>query len=160
MTWISRSGSPFNSKITDAIDRPEDVFDHARKSTLAWFPMLRGVRFTHSWGGVFGIPRDRMPIMTYDPATGIATGRGYTGEGVATANLSGRVLADLITERDTELTHLPMTRHQPRQWEREPLRWAGVTYVRSSLARLNRKAESTGTWPDKPTLAQRLFGGE
>jgi glycine/D-amino acid oxidase-like deaminating enzyme len=112
-----RAQYPFNSKITDALDREESIFAHARRAAIEWFPPLRDVRFTHAWGGVFGVPRDHMPVMNYDKRTGIATGRGYTGEGVATANLSGRVLADLITETDSPLTRLPMTTHQPRQWE-------------------------------------------
>ena len=84
-----RAQYPFRSEITDALDRNEPIFEHARQATLDWFPMLQGVRFTHSWGGVFGVPRDHMPVMRYDKRTGVATGRGYTGEGVATANLSG-----------------------------------------------------------------------
>jgi glycine/D-amino acid oxidase-like deaminating enzyme len=152
-----RAQYPYNSKITDALDRSESIFEHARRATLEWFPMLRGVRFTHAWGGVFGVPRDHMPVMTYDRRTGIATGRGYTGEGVATANLSGRVLADLITETDSPLTRLPMTAHRSRPWEPEPLRWLGVTFVTESRKRLLRKVEQTGKYPEKPTLAQRIW---
>jgi glycine/D-amino acid oxidase-like deaminating enzyme len=152
-----RARYPFNSKITDALDRNEAIFEHARQATLAWFPMLKGVRFTHSWGGVFGVPRDHMPVMTYDRRTGIATGRGYTGEGVATANLSGRVLADLITETDSELTRLPMTKHESKSWEPEPLRWLGVKFVTSSRKRMMRKVERTGEYPKRPTLAQRIW---
>jgi glycine/D-amino acid oxidase-like deaminating enzyme len=152
-----RAQYPFNAKITDALDRNEEIFAHARRATLEWFPMLRGVRFTHSWGGVFGVPRDQMPVMTYDRRTGIATGRGYTGEGVATANLSGRVLADLITETDSPLTRLPMTGHRSRPWEPEPLRWLGVTFVRRGRQKMLQEVERTGHYPEKPTLAQRLW---
>ena len=152
-----RAQYPFNSKITDALDREESIFEHARKSTVNWFPMIEGVRFTHSWGGVFGVPRDHMPVMSYDKASGIATGRGYVGEGVATANLSGRVLADLISEADTPLTRLPMTTHQTKPWEPEPLRWLGVKFVTLSRKRMMDKVERTGRYPEKPTLAQRLW---
>lgn len=152
-----RAQYPFNSKITDALDREESIFEHARQATLQWFPMLKGVRFTHSWGGVFGVPRDHMPVMRYDRATGIATGRGYVGEGVATANLSGRVLADLITETDTDLTRLPMTTHRSRVWEPEPFRWLGVKFVTSSRKRMMKQVESAGRYPEKPTLAQRIW---
>ena len=152
-----RARYPFNSRISDALDRQEAIFAHARRAALDWFPMLAGVRFTHAWGGVFGVPRDHMPVMTYDRRTGLATGRGYTGEGVATANLSGRVLADLITETDSPLTRLPMTRHRSRAWEPEPLRWLGVTFVTRSRQKLLREVERTGRYPEKPTLAQRLW---
>lgn len=150
---------PFGSRVTDSLDRQEAIFAHARAAALDWFPLLKGARFTHAWGGVFGIPRDRMPTMSYDRQSGIATARGYTGEGVATSNLSGRVLADLITESDTDLTRLPMTTHQAPDWEPEPLRWLGVTLVRRRLAAEQRKWERLGRYSDKPTLAQRIWHG-
>ncbi|MGD9712751.1 MAG: NAD(P)/FAD-dependent oxidoreductase, partial [Thermomicrobiales bacterium] len=148
---------PFNSKISDELDRDEAIFEQARKSTLVWWPHLQGIRFTHSWGGVFGMPRDHMPTMTFDPKTGVATGQGYTGEGVATANLSGRVLADLITGTDSDLTRLPMTSHKIRLWEPEPIRWLGTQAVRKSMRRTTAQVEKTGRYPEKPTLAERLW---
>jgi len=152
-----RAQYPFQSKITNELDRNEGIFAHARRATLVWFPMLRGVKFTHAWGGVFGKPRDHMPTMAYDPRLGVAAGYGYSGEGVATANLSGRVLADLITGTDSDLTKLPMTTHRPRQWEPEPLRWLGVKAVAMSRHRTNRHVERTGSYPTKPTIADRLW---
>jgi glycine/D-amino acid oxidase-like deaminating enzyme len=153
-----RGRYPFNSEISDKLDKPEDIFIHAREAARDWFPVLaeQKVQFTHAWGGVLGVPRDHMPLMTYDRASGVATGRGYTGEGVATANLSGRVLADLITERDTDLTRLPMTRHQERLWEPEPIRWTGVQSVRQLRQRAIAETERTGARPDKPSLVQRV----
>jgi glycine/D-amino acid oxidase-like deaminating enzyme len=152
-----RANYPYKSRITDAINLDEVVFSHAREAAVDWFPMLKGVRFTHAWGGVFGVPRDRMPIMAYDRKTGIATAHGYSGEGVATANLSGRVLADLITETDSPLTTLPMTHHKGAKWEPEPLRWVGVTAVRHGRMRMLKKVEREGKYPGKPTLTQRLY---
>lgn len=151
--------NPFRSKITDELDRQAAIFEHARNSAREWFPLLRlnGIEFTHSWGGVLGVPRDRMPTMRYDREPGIATTRGYSGEGVATSNLGGRVLADLITDHVTELTILPMAQHHSPNWEPEPLRWAGITLVRLGLERAARQAEAAGASPDKPTLAQRIW---
>jgi glycine/D-amino acid oxidase-like deaminating enzyme len=152
-----RSHYPFRSRITDGVNLQEDIFEHGRKSALSWFPMLEGVKFTHAWGGVLGVPRDHMPTMAYSPASGIAFAFGYTGDGVATTNLSGRVLTDLITETKSELTELPMTRHRPRRWEPEPLRWLGTQMVMWSRQRAERAVEEKGRYPDKPTLAERLW---
>lgn len=152
-----RGTYPYKSRITDQINLDEDIFAHARQAALDWFPMLKDVRFTHAWGGVFGMPRDHMPTMTYDRTTGIAAAYGYTGEGVATANLSGRVLTDLITETDSPLTMLPMTQRRKARWEPEPLRWAGVTFVRHGRMRMLKNVERQGKYPEKPTLAQRLY---
>ena len=94
--------------------------------------------------------------MSYDPAGGVATARGYTGQGVAISNLSGRTLADLILDRDTAITHLPTANHRSRSWEPEPLRWLGVRYVQRGLKRVDDRGERTGEAPTGRTLAERL----
>jgi glycine/D-amino acid oxidase-like deaminating enzyme len=152
-----RARYPRFSRITDALDCQEDVFAHARQAARAWFPALRDCRFTHAWGGVFGTPRDHMPTMGFNRETKVALAFGYTGEGVATSNLSGRVLTDLITETDSELAHLPMTTHQPRLWEPEPLRSIGVNLMRRARRERTAEAERTGTFPEKPPLYARLL---
>ena len=60
-------------------------------------------------------------------------------------DLSGRTLADLILDRDTDLTHLPWVNRAPRKWEPEPLRWLGVhsMYHLYHMADL-REARSSG----------------
>jgi len=151
-------GAPyhFGSRIEDAYDRHEPTHQMLRRMTLEWFPMLRGIRFTHHWGGPLGMPRDWMPTMSYDRATGIATARGYTGQGVATSNLSGRVLADLICDTPSPLRVLPVIGHRSPDWEPEPLRWLGVRYVQRGFARLDEQAERTGRPPSGRSLVERL----
>jgi glycine/D-amino acid oxidase-like deaminating enzyme len=152
-----RARYPFASRITDALDLDDGVFAHGRRAARVWFPFLDAYRFTHAWGGVLGAPRDQMPVMGFNPKTKVALCYGYTGEGVAAANLGGRVLTDLITETDSPLTRLPMATHQPTPWEPEPLRWAGVTFVRRSYVKLEEQAERTGAYPKRKTIAQMLF---
>ena len=90
------------------------------------FPELRGIGVTHRWGGVLGVPRDLLPGVGYDRATGLAWAGGYTGQGVAAANAAGRTLADLIRGVDSDLVRLPWVGHQSRPWEPEPRTWLGV----------------------------------
>ena len=151
-------GAPYHygSRIEDEYDRHEPTHEMLRRTAKEWFPALQGARFTHAWGGPLGVPRDWMPTMSYDPASGVATARGYTGQGVATANLSGRTLADLILGRDTAITSLPTVNHEPRPWEPEPLRWLGARYVQRGLMRVDDRAERTGEPPTGKTLAERL----
>jgi glycine/D-amino acid oxidase-like deaminating enzyme len=152
-----RSRYPYLSRISDDLDHMEDVFTHARHAARVWFPALQDVQFTHAWGGVFGAPRDRMPTMGYNRRTGVALAFGYTGEGVCTANLSGRVLTDLLTDTESELTTLPVTTHQPVRWEPEPLRSLGINLVRRARYQENAEVERTGRYPQRPSLAKRLF---
>jgi hypothetical protein len=64
--------------------------------------------------------------VTYHPASGTGWAGGYTGHGVAAANLAGRTLADLVAGERSPLTTLPWVGHRSRAWEPEPARWTGV----------------------------------
>jgi glycine/D-amino acid oxidase-like deaminating enzyme len=151
-------GAPYHygSRIRDEYDTHEPTHQMLRHTARDWFPALEGSRFTHAWGGPLAAPRDWMPTMSYDPSRGVATARGYTGQGVATANLSGRTLADLILGRDTGITRLPTVDHKPRPWEPEPLRWLGARYVQRGLMKVDDRAERTGEPPTGKTLAEWL----
>lgn len=151
-------GAPyhFGSGIKDEYDRHDATHRMLQDNLRAWFPRLANVRFTHTWGGPLGWPRDFMPTMAYDPALNLATARGYTGNGVATSNLAGRVLADLLTGIDSAITQLPCVNHRSRDWEPEPFRFLGVRYVQRAYLQLDLKAERTGIPPNGKSLAERL----
>jgi glycine/D-amino acid oxidase-like deaminating enzyme len=151
-------GAPYHygSSIEPRFDRDEATHEMLRRMLGRWFPSLRGVAFTHAWGGPLGMPRDWMPTFSFDRTSGVASARGYTGHGVATANLAGRVLADLITDRRTGITELPFVNHRSRDWEPEPLRWLGARFVQLSMMRLDRLADRDGRAPTGRSLAERL----
>jgi len=121
-------GAPYHlrSRIEPAFDRDPRVFAALHAALLDLFPVLRGVRFTHAWGGPLGIPRDWCASVGLDRATGLAWASGYVGDGVATTNLAGRTLRDLVLGRSSELTTLPWVDHRSPAWEPEPLRWLGI----------------------------------
>jgi glycine/D-amino acid oxidase-like deaminating enzyme len=150
-------GAPyfFNSRIQDLWNPDFPVYDRLRKMAVEWFPALAGVRFTHAWGGPFGMPRDRMPAMSYDPATGLAWACGYTGQGVTTANVSGQVLAALMTGGESDLLALPSVNHRQPDWEPEPLRWMGIRFIQSGYDEIERRAELTGQPPTGRSFAER-----
>lgn len=151
-------GAPyhFGSRIEDEFDRHAPTIRMFQDNVQNWFPMLKDVRFTHAWGGPLGAPRDFMTTMSFDPVQGIATARGYVGNGVATTNLAGRVLADLITGNKSELTELPCVNHHSPKWEPEPFRFIGVSYIQRAYRNIDLKAERTGIPPSGKTLAERL----
>jgi glycine/D-amino acid oxidase-like deaminating enzyme len=151
-------GAPYRlgSPIKDAYDRHEPTHEMLRGFARTWFPALRDVRFTHAWGGPLGMPRDWHPTFAFDRRTGIATGRGYVGHGVSTANLAGRTLADLIGGEQSALTELPLVNHRSPDWEIEPLRWLGIRYTQGALSRLDRRSEATGQPPTSRSLAERI----
>ena len=121
-------GAPYHygSAVRARFDREPAVHSLLRATLTDLFPALARARFTHAWGGPLGIPRDWHSSVGLDRPTGLAWAGGYVGDGVATTNLAGRTLADLITGTDSPLTRLPWVGHRSPHWEPEPLRWLGV----------------------------------
>ena len=138
---IGGRGIPY--RFASGVDH-RGVTQPAAVSTLAHvlrdlFPAVTHYRIDHAWCGVLGVPRDWCATVAADPASGLGWAGGYTGHGVAAANLAGRTLADLVAGRSTDRTALPWVGHRARRWEPEPLRWVGV----HSLYALYRAADHT-----------------
>lgn len=155
---VGGRGAPysFGSAIRASSEHHAATHSQLRQLFRVWFPSLSKVAFTHAWGGVLGMPRDWMPQVGYEPAEGLAWAYGYTGHGVATSNLAGRTLADLITGTSSELTSLPLVGHRSPNWEVEPLRWLGVRFVQAGLGRVDARVEVTGIPPTGRTIAERI----
>jgi len=114
------------SAIKPEYDRVPRVFEHLRRAIEDLFPAARGVAITHTWGGNLGVPRDWHASVWLDRRSGVGFAGGYVGDGLSTTNLAGRTLADLILDRETELTALPWVGHRSPSWELEPLRFLGA----------------------------------
>ena len=151
-------GAPyrFGSKISDQQDRHAETHARMQATVVEWFPMLQGIKFTHAWGGPVGMPRDWMSMTAYDPATRIATARGYTGQGVSTTNLAGRTLASLIDEKHTSLDALPLAQRKSPNWEPEPLRWLAVRYAQNAFLRIDAAGDRGARLPFDTPIAEHL----
>jgi glycine/D-amino acid oxidase-like deaminating enzyme len=153
-------GAPyhFGSAVRPSYDGTPSVHRLLRQTLVELFPALRSVRFTHAWGGPLGIPRDWHSSVGLDRSTGIAWAGGYVGDGVATTNLAGRTLADLITGADTELTALPWVNHRSPDWEPEPLRWLGVNAGLLAMKLADRTEGRKGRPSRVAAQMERLLG--
>jgi glycine/D-amino acid oxidase-like deaminating enzyme len=151
-------GAPyaFGSKIRDEQDTHEATVKMIQRSLVEWFPPLAGIGFTHAWGGPVGMPRDWMPAVRFDASSRIGSIMGYTGQGVSTSNLSGRLLAGLITNRPTGLETLPPAQRRSPKWEMEPLRWLIVRYMQDAFLRIDEAAEAGRPRPVDARLAEYL----
>jgi glycine/D-amino acid oxidase-like deaminating enzyme len=149
-------GAPYHlgSSIRPAYDRVPAVHAALRRTLAELFPVLADFKVTHAWGGPLGIPRDWCASVGLDPATGLGWAGGYVGDGVATTNLAGRTLADLVLGQDTPLTRLPWVGHRSPRWETEPLRWLGANAGLQLMSFADRQESRTG----RPSRAADLFG--
>lgn len=128
-------GAPYHrgSQVSAAFERDERVHRLLKECLGELFPQLGAINITHRWGGPIGVHRDWFPSVRYDPQSGLGSAGGYVGDGVATTNLAGRTLAELVLGRTSELTKLPWVGHESPRWEPEPLRWAGINLGLKSM---------------------------
>lgn len=157
---IGGRGAPYHlgSGIADDHERVAAVHDALERTLHELFPTTAGARVTHRWGGPLGVPRDWFSSVGLDRNSGLAWAGGYVGDGVATTNLAGRTLRDLILDRDTELTHLPWVGHRSPRWEPEPFRWLGINTMLKVVGSADRKETRTGRPNGRGDFARRLIG--
>ncbi|HET6878109.1 MAG TPA: FAD-binding oxidoreductase [Jatrophihabitans sp.] len=153
-------GAPYHyaSRIRADYDRVPRVFAALERTVQELFPVLRGTRFTHRWGGALGVARDWHASVGLDRGTGLGWAGGYVGDGVSTTNLAGRTLADLATGRETPLTTLPWVGHRSRYWEPEPLRWIGANLGLQAMTWADRSENRRGRPSRLAGLVNAMMG--
>src|SRR5690606_27481692 len=146
--------------LLDQCGRDARVHDELASTLVDLFPAL-GPRppITHRWGGPLGVPRDWTASVGFDRRNGLAWGGGYVGDGVATSNLAGRTLADLIVGQDSRLTRLPWVGHRWPRWEPEPLRWLAINAGLRATELADVREDRTGK-PFRPAALLGRFIGE
>ena len=83
-------------------------FDWLIKDAERVFPQLRGVVWTHRWGGRIAITNDYLPHL-HEPQPGLIIGLGYNGRGVAMSNVMGRVMAERVLGASPESLPFPVS---------------------------------------------------
>ncbi|MBI3782596.1 MAG: FAD-binding oxidoreductase, partial [Deltaproteobacteria bacterium] len=82
------------------------------KSLFTTFPQLEGLRIDHAWGGTMGFTLDFTPsVGVMGEYKNIYYGVAYNGEGVAFSQTAGRIIADLMSGVENELTKLCVVNH-------------------------------------------------
>ena len=154
-----RAGYYFGSRRKAVIDPSDPMLDRVEENLRSLFPVLQDHTITHRWGGLMGVPRHWRPCVTFDRASGLGMAGGYVGEGVAASNLAGRILADLVADRDSAITRLAWVNDAARRWEPEPARWLGAKAIQFFGDRADRAEFHTGS-PSKfwGRLFERVMG--
>ena len=152
---VGGRGAPylFGSLMRSAAENNSQIHDQIIAMVRAWFPPLANTQFTHRWGGAVSVTRDWQPFANFNKATGQAKAGGYVGDGVTLSYLAAKTLADLILEKDSDITKLPFVNHTPPLWEPEPLRWAGV----NSVVKLIGLADREEVFTNRPSLIAKAL---
>jgi glycine/D-amino acid oxidase-like deaminating enzyme len=153
------AGYRVGSAIPAGAERSPAVHGELERALRSWFPAAANGAITHRWGGVFAVPRDWSMSIEFDRATGVARAGGLAGHGLVASSLCGRTLADLILERDSELTSLPWVGHRSRRWELEPARVVAQRLITAVLASADRIEDAGRPEARRARLVSRFTPG-
>jgi glycine/D-amino acid oxidase-like deaminating enzyme len=109
------------------------IFADLERDVVRLFPGLRGITFTHRWGGPVSVPTQMAPAMGYVGDQRVLYSLGCVGHGVSLTHLNGRTLADLLCEKKTDLTDVWFVNRRLLPWPAEPLRFLVSHAVRGYL---------------------------
>ena len=154
-------GAPYHlgSRIKPEYDREPAVYNGLSDVLRELFPAVADHAITHRWGGPLGVPRDWYPSVGLDPSSGIGWAGGYVGDGVASSNLAGRTLADLVRGVPSSLTELPWVNRRSPRWEPEPLRWLGVNIGLRVMGSADGAEQRTGKAARRAKILAPFLGG-
>lgn len=130
-------------------DHSDAHYAELRESFAAHFPALAGLEFPYAWGGPICATTRFTPFFGADHGGRVLYGLGYTGHGIGTTHLAGRLLAHMATGRATDLLDLKLVREAPFPFPPVPLRRWAVDAVTRDLRRIDAGGE--------PSLLLRLL---
>jgi glycine/D-amino acid oxidase-like deaminating enzyme len=139
---VYRYGGP----VRPDLDDDDATFARLVQNFRVTFPQLKGLRFTHRWGGAIDTC-SRFSVF-FGTALGgrVAYATGYTGLGVASTRFGARVALDLIDGRETEATRSRYVCRKPLPFPPEPLRSGVIQLTRNRLAAADRRDGKRGVW--------------
>ncbi len=139
---VYRYGSPVGAHLEDSPEHYARLAQHL----FTYFPQLRGLRFSHRWGGAIDTCSRFAVFFGTSHGGRVAYGAGYTGLGVGATRWGARVALDLVDGRTTEATSLRFVRSQPLPFPPEPLRSVAIGLTQRQLAAADERAGRRGPW--------------
>ncbi len=132
---IAMGGSDIS--ITYGRDMERDLnprtFADLERDVVRLFPVLKGIQFTHRWGGPVSVTMDMAPAIGFLGDARAIYSLGCVGHGVSMAHLNGWTIADLLLERKSDLTDVWFVNRRMIPWPPEPLRLVASHAIRGYM---------------------------
>jgi glycine/D-amino acid oxidase-like deaminating enzyme len=124
------------NRVDPACDHSAPHYASLRESFRRHFPQLSHLEFPFAWGGPIASTTRLTPFFGTHRGR-LVYGLGYTGHGVGSTRVAGRILAHLALGKESPLLELSMVRKKPFPYPPEPLRRLAVAAVTRSLRRVD-----------------------
>jgi glycine/D-amino acid oxidase-like deaminating enzyme len=136
----------FRGKVRQEYESDAQTYAHLAEAFLETFPQLKGIKFTHGWGGAIDTCSRFSPFWGKAFRGRVAYVMGYTGLGVASTRFGAQVMLDLLDGVDNERTRLEMVRKKPWPFPPEPFRFFFIRLTQWSINRADEKGGKRNLW--------------
>jgi glycine/D-amino acid oxidase-like deaminating enzyme len=127
---IHIGGGPADYEFNNGLENPQGAarrYDQLLRELTRIYPSLAGAPLEICWSGAVDMSLDRTAAVGRMGKHGnVYYGLGFSGHGLNLTSVFGRILADLIGERDGQWDWFPYLNHMPLYMPNEPFRWLGV----------------------------------
>jgi glycine/D-amino acid oxidase-like deaminating enzyme len=129
---------------------------------LTWlFPQLEGVRFDAAWSGPMDVTSAALPFFETAPAGNVHAGLGFSGHGLTSTKLGGKILCSLVLGEDDEWRRMPVVGPPLVTVPPEPLRWPlvkSVAWAYEAGDRAQEQGRRPGVLPRLVTATYGQYG--
>ena len=136
----------FSGKVRQEYESDAQTYAHLAQAFLETFPQLKGIKFTHGWGGAIDTCTRFSPFWGMAYRKRLAYVMGYTGLGVGSTRFGAQVMLDLLDGVDNERTRLTMVRKKPWPFPPEPFRFLFIRLTQWSINRADHKQGRRNLW--------------
>ena len=131
----------FRGKVRSEYETSAETYAHLAEAFLETFPQLKGIKFTHGWGGAIDTCTRFTQFWGRAHRGRVAYVMGYTGLGVGSSRFGVQVMLDLLGGVDNERTQLSMVRKKPIPFPPEPFKFIIIRLTQWSI---NKSDENDG----------------
>ncbi len=122
-----------NNKVDESCDHSESHYQNLSESFVKHFPQLKDLKFEYRWGGPIASTTRLTPFFGTLEGGSVVYALGYTGHGILSTRVAGKILANMALSKNDDLLSLSMVQHKPFPYPPEPFRTLSVNMVSSSL---------------------------
>ena len=136
----------FRGKVRLEYEFSPETYATLASNFLKTFPQLKGISFTHGWGGAIDTCTRFAPFWGTSHHGRVAYVMGYTGLGVGTTRFGAATMLDLLDGVENERTQLKMVRKKPVPFPPEPLRYIFIRITQWSINRADQHRGKRNLW--------------
>lgn len=136
--WGTSEATYYRGNRVDAsCDHSPEHYASLKASWRRHFPDLATIEWPFAWGGAICSTTRLTPFFGRALGGRACYGLGYTGHGLGSTRIAGRILAHMVLDRQSDLLDLPLVTRRPFPYPPEPLRGWAVNAVTRALRRVD-----------------------